>query len=257
MFSIDVQKSIFLKSGQLITGLNKAWIGTDNRLLELPASQDEESYQYTLLNTKTFTLSGETQASTGITSKRAAALLPSLTIDEYMSLKQLKIEITHNEFMYSAYSKYDSSGKSAWLVQMYYWYGYDVPSSGIHTTYVSIPIFRHHIVFNSELMARTVLSTNFGRAYTSPHYPSGYKTMSNSFADYNRNINTVTNYNDHYTNVVFFDNLDYPFMTYQNCDEKITFVAGNGSRNSYYSEKTSKLSLIGDLNITVKIYGAY
>ena len=250
-------KSIFLKSGQLITGLSKAWIGTDNKLLELPTSQDEESYQYTLLNTKTFTLSGDARANTGITSKHAAALLPSLTIDEYMSLKQLKIEITHNEFTYSAYSEYDSSGNSAWLVRMNYWYGYDVPSSGIYTTYISIPIFQHHIVFNSKLMARTVLSTNSGKAYTSPHYPSEYKTMTDSFANYNRNINTVTNYNNRYTNVVFFNNLDYPFMTYQNCDEKITFVAESGSWSSYYSEKTSKLSLIGTVDITVKIYGAY
>ena len=106
----------FIKSGQLITGLSKAWIGTDNKLLELPTSQDEESYQYTLVETKTFTLSGEARANEGITSTRTAALLPSLTTDEYMSLKQLKIEITHTDFEYSAYSQYDSSGGNAWLV---------------------------------------------------------------------------------------------------------------------------------------------
>ena len=36
MFSIWIQKSIFLKSGQLITGLSKAWIGTQNEVLSIP-----------------------------------------------------------------------------------------------------------------------------------------------------------------------------------------------------------------------------
>lgn len=252
-----IQKSIFLKSGQLITGLSKAWIGTNTKLLELPTSQDEESYQYTLLATKTFTLSGKAQASEGIEDIRSAALLPSLTTDEYMSLKQLKIEITHTDFEYSAYSQYDSSGGNAWLVQLCYRYGYNVSSSGTSTLYISIPIFQHRVVFSSDTMTKSVLSTNFGKAYASPHYPSGYKTMTDSFSDYNRNINEVTNYGNYYTNVVFFNNLTYPFMAYQYCDEGITLVADSGSWQSYYAERTSRLSLPNSVDITVKIYGAY
>lgn len=140
---------------------------------------------------------------------------------------------------------------------MYYWYKYAVRSAGILNSYIRVPIFQHRIVFSSELMSKTVPSTNFGKAYASPHYPSGYKTMTDSFSDYERNIDTVTNYGNHYTNAVFFDNLNYPFMTSQNCDEGITFIATGGSWSSYPHSDSSELRLVGNVDITVKIYGAY
>lgn len=180
-------------------------------------------------------------------------MLPSLTIDEYMSLKQLKIEVTHTDFVYSAYTNTNPDG---WDVVLRYRYGYDGNSSSTSTTFIWIPIFRHNIQFFDYTMTRSAPSTDFGKAYASPHYSDDYKTITGSYAEYNANTLTVTTYNNHYTNVMFFDKLTYPYMTYQ-CSESILLYATSGSVNTGWMNSRSRLSLPNSVYITVKIYGAY
>lgn len=120
-----------------------------------------------------------------------------------------------------------------------------------------MPIFRHHITFNNSTVSKTVPSTNSGEAYSSPWYPNGYKTTTDSYSNYERNPNILTDYGTQYINRVFFNNLTYPYMTYQYCTEQVTLFATSGSWYSYYSDRTSALSLLSSVTITVKIYGAY
>lgn len=173
-----------------------------------------------------------------------------------MTLKQLKIEITHNEFTYGAYSKNDSPN-GAWQVAMYYGYTYDVPSSGIYKNFIYIPIFQQNVKFTSDTITKVIPATNYGKAYAPPHYSDGYKTLTDIYSEYERNPDVTVNYNTQYSNRVFFSNLSYPYMTYQHCDEYVKLIASGGSFYSYYGDESSQIWLSNNVNVTVKIYGAY
>lgn len=172
-----------------------------------------------------------------------------------MTLKQLKIEITHDEFTYGAYSK--NSPNDAWQVVMFYSYAYDSSSSGISTSFVYIPIFQQNVKFTSNTITKVIPATNYGKAYAPPHYSKGYKTLTDIYSEYERNPDVTVNYSTPYSNRVFFNNLSYPYMTYQYCDEYVKLIARDGSFYPHYGETSSQIWLPNNVNVTVKIYGAF
>lgn len=238
----------------MISGLNKAWIGINNAILELPSSDtDDESYDYELLGTSTFTLSTSTitYPSNGIKTTTQSALLPNLTAAQYTSLKRLKVEVTPTSLWFSVYSQHDSS-TTGWIVNLDYMYSLTINSSGIDTTFIKVPIMASYITFPSSSQSYD-FTPSVSTAYSPVSYINNYKVVPG--ADFSEYINSigVTSYGRNYTGSKFFNDLKYTYATYQYCTHTIILYASNAG-STYYSSNTSTLSLKRDLNITVKIY---